>query len=376
MNSIEFLRPRLTGARFEGHAIPLELLKDLAVLEEMIVEVAKWKYLQDHPGRSRSPRGFTEGIELRLTGIEEGSAIPVISLLVAMLGLLPPENQVYFEHARDAVIDAIGAAETNKSITEYLPEFSLAYFDRMGRGLRDGEAMEFTSGSRPTPAKLTKETRRKLVLASSHVKEMTEETTVRGTVPEADQDKMTFQVQLPDGRKIVAPMSTQHLDDVLEAFTGYQSGTRVLLQGVGRFDRNERLRGVDSIEHICILDALDIPARLDELRLLKDGWLEGQGIVPSHGGLDWFEQTFRQNYPDELPLPFLYPTAEGGIQAEWSLGSNEITLVVDLSTHAGRWHALNMGPDSKELEKLLSLDDPGDWGWLVAQIEPMRPDAV
>ena len=38
--SIPFLSPRLVGERFVGHAIPLELLKDLAVVEEMIIEVA------------------------------------------------------------------------------------------------------------------------------------------------------------------------------------------------------------------------------------------------------------------------------------------------------------------------------------------------
>lgn len=46
---IPFLCPRMVGPRFDGHAIPLELLKDLAVLEEMIIEIAKWCYLQE-PG--------------------------------------------------------------------------------------------------------------------------------------------------------------------------------------------------------------------------------------------------------------------------------------------------------------------------------------
>jgi hypothetical protein len=41
MSTEPFLTPRLVGDRFEGHAIPLEVLKDFAVLEEMIVEVAK-----------------------------------------------------------------------------------------------------------------------------------------------------------------------------------------------------------------------------------------------------------------------------------------------------------------------------------------------
>lgn len=368
MDTVDFLRPRLTGARFEDHAIPLEFLKDLAVLEEMIVEIAKSEFLKDNPDRKRSPRGFTEGIELKLTGIEDGSAILTISLCLAVSTLFPlNKQQIYFERAREAVVGAIGAAEQDQSITDYLPEKTLSYFDRMGRSLRDGEAIEFTTPSCPTPARLTKETRRRLVLASSKVKELTEEAFVRGTVPEADQDDMTFEVQLSDSRKVGAPIAPQHLDVVLDAFNGYSEGTRVLLQGIGRFNRSERLLGFDSIGHISIIDALDIPARLDELRALKDGWLEGQGQAPLNEGLAWLSQTFGQRYPEDLPLPFLYPTAEGGIQAEWSLGPTEITLAIDIRTHVGEWHALNMEEDTEELREI-NLDEANAWQWLVEQI--------
>src|SRR3954470_3494971 len=103
-----FLRPRLIGERFEGHSIPLEILKDLAVLEEMIVEVAKSEFLKDHPQRRRSPRRFTDGITLKLTATKEGSLVPVISLVISSMSLFPPENQQCFERARDAVVNAIG----------------------------------------------------------------------------------------------------------------------------------------------------------------------------------------------------------------------------------------------------------------------------
>jgi hypothetical protein len=373
MTTVPFLRPRLVGARFEGHAIPLEFLKDLAVFEEMIVEVAKAEFLKDHPSRKRSPRGFTEGIELKLTGIEDGSVIPVISLVVAArmnVLPLPPDNQTYFERARDAVISAIGAAEGNQSITDHLPEKTLGYFDRIGRSLRDGEAIEFTPPEDRTPARLTKETRRKLVLASSAVKELTEETYVRGAVPEADQDDMTFEVQLIDGRKVRAPIATPHLDAILEAFNGYKSGTRVLLQGIGRFSRNDRLLGFESIEHVSILDLLDISARLDDLRLLQPGWLEGQGEPPAQEGLDWLSSVFNQQYPDDLPLPFLYPTAEGGIQAEWSLAKTEVTFAIDLTSHVGQWHALRMDVGAEETREL-NLGDTNDWQWLIEQLQRM-----
>ena len=58
------------------------------------------------------------------------------------------------------------------------------------------------------------------------------------------------------------------------------------------------------------LHPLDIPAQLDDFRHMQDGWLEGEGLAPSHDGLDWLTATFTQRYQTELPLPYIYPTPE------------------------------------------------------------------
>ncbi len=371
-----FLRPRLIGERFEEHSIPLEVLKDLAVLEEMIVEVAKSEFLKDHPNRRRSPRRFTDGVALKLSAIEEGSAIPVISLSITTTSLPfsffdedeEPLSKTYFERARDAVVNAIGAAEQGQPITDFLPEKTLGYFDRLGRSLREGEAMEFTTQARHNPARLTRETRRKLLLASSRLNELTEETSVRGTISEVDQDDMTFELQLIDGRKIKAPLPTQHLDTILEAFKGYRVGTRILIQGIGCINRNEKLVSFESIEHVSVLDPLDVPARLDELRLLKDGWLEGGGSAPTSAGIDWLSDKFTRDYPENLPLPFVYPTPEGGIRLEWSIDSHDISLEIDLKRHVAALHVLNLNSD-EEHEEELRLDEPAEWARLIQQIQ-------
>lgn len=60
------------------------------------------------------------------------------------------------------------------------------------------------------------------------------------------------------------------------------------------------------------LDPLDVRARLDDLRALSDGWLDGTGVAPPHAGLDWLASAFDRHFPDDLPLPHLYPTPEGG----------------------------------------------------------------
>ncbi len=375
MKSKPFLRPRLSGARFEHNSIPLELLKDISVIEEMIIELAKAEYLKDHSNRHRSPRGFTDGIELKLTGIEAGSAVLAIDLFINSNTIFPSKNRSYFERARDALVNAIDAADQNLAINEYLPEKALIYFDRMGRSLRDGDVIEFPLTDRQTPAKLTRETRRRLLLTSTKVKELTEETQVRGKVPTVDQDNMNFEVQTTDGRKIRGPVAAQHFDTIMEAFNGYRMGVRLLLQGIGRFNRSERLLGFDSIEHVTILDPLDVPSRLDELRHLKHGWLEGQGVPPAHEGLDWLSQSFCRCYPDALPLPFLYPTAEGGIQAEWTLADYEITLNIDLTNHIGHWHILDMKTDDEKV-KALNLNNSKDWEWFARRISEMAEDSA
>lgn len=375
MTTTPFMRPRFTGARFDGHAIPLELLGELAVFEEMVVEVAKWAFLQDNPDRKRTPRGFTNGITIKLTGVEEGSAVPVLSLVVAGATLFPTDGQVYFEKARDSIASAIQAAATDQQVTQFLPEKSLSYFDRIGRGLRDGEAIEFEMPHNNGVARLTRETRRKLLLASANVQELTDEVVIRGSISEVDQADMTFQIQQVDNRKVKAPLGSQHLDTILEAFAGYKTGTRIVLQGIGRFSRSDKLLGLDSVEHISLLDPLDLSVRLEELAVLKDGWLEGKGVAPSLTALQWLSQAFESSLPDDLPFPYAYPTPEGGVQLEWSLGEAEVSLEIDLLSHAGEWHALNLS-NGEDTSRTLNLDDSADWQWIQTQVRELSGGAV
>ena len=44
------------------------------------------------------------------------------------------------------------------------------------------------------------------------------------------------------------------------------------------------------------------------------------------------------NTPMSLPLPRIYPTPEGGVQMEWTLGRIDISLEIDLGDHTGYWH--------------------------------------
>ena len=340
----EFLKPRLVGERFNKHSLPLEMLKDFAALEEMIVEVAKWQFLQSHPDRTRIPRGFSKGLELHITNIEQGSVILAITLVSVILcqttnsELFPPVATSYFEQARDAIIETIACAEQNKSSP--LPSALLGYFDRFGRGLRDGEYIEFFDRNNQ-PTKLTPEIRKKLIRASQ-VDEWTEELPLKGRISEADQARMSFELELKDGNKLKAIFANQHLNTVLEAFNAYRQGARVALQCVVKKDKQDRLKSIESVEHITLLDPLDIESRLEELAELHDGWLDGKGLAPNHENMLWLGKAFDERFNPVLPLPYLYPTAEGGIQVEWSLADWQVSLEINLDSKSAQWQAFNL----------------------------------
>ncbi|NTU49721.1 MAG: hypothetical protein HGA87_02295 [Desulfobulbaceae bacterium] len=377
MTMIEFLKPRLCGERFSQTSIPLEFLKDLAVLEEMIFEVAKWKYLKNHPNRVRTPRGFTDGLELKLTGIEDGSAIPIISLFISSLTLqgIEPANSYYVEQARDSIVNAIYAAENHQTTESFLPEKSLSYFDRIGRSLKENEFIEFTTPSNPITARLSKETRRRLLLESSNVREFSDDVTIRGSIPQADQDEMQFKLLLSDGNKIPGPIPNQHFETIIQAFNEFRNGSKVIIQGVGKYNRQNRLISMESIEHISLLDPLDISERLDELKNLNDGWLDGEGTAPNPEVLNWLSNSFTRYYSAELPLPYIYPTAEGGIQVEWSLPPNDVSLEIDLTTHQGEWHCLNLNTNEEETDTF-NLNEGSDWARLIDVIQHIGSSEV
>ena len=111
----------------------------------------------------------------------------------------------------------------------------------------------------------------------------------------------------------------------------------------------------------------DVPARLDELRGMRDGWLDGSGLAPKSAGLDWLSTAFDRHYPDDAPLPYTYPTPEGGISMEWSVENNEAMLEIDIDDHSAEWFWLDLDSDD-EFERTLNLDDIADWQWLASEI--------
>jgi hypothetical protein len=354
----DFLEPKLCGERFRDHTVPLELLKDFSALEEMLVEVAKWKFKQEHQNRERIQRNFANGIELQLAGVGDGSAKLAIVLAYSSSLLFPPDNVKYFEQAKTEIVNAIALSAEDRP--QVLPANYLSYFDRFGRGLRPGESIEFPQGDRIVT--LNSEIRKKLI-RSAQVEIWTEERALRARVYEMNVRGDSFEFELSDGTRAEAPLNDNCKDAVVDAMRGYRNGAYVLIQGVVQWDRKDHLKGFESIEHVTPLDPLDVTLRLEQIAALNDGWFDGKGIAPNKEMLSWLSIQFDAYFDGDRPLPYLYPTAEGGVQAEWTLNNNEVSLDIDLEKKQAEYQALNL-KDNTCSEFTFSLADQNGWNQL------------
>ena len=82
------------------------------------------------------------------------------------------------------------------------------------------------------------------------------------------------------------------------------------------------VRDLEVVDDERAADVQRVWRRLVELRTLRDGWIEGEGVLPDPVVVARAREILARLLVDdrELPRPKVYPTPDGGIQVEWTLG--------------------------------------------------------
>ncbi len=364
--------PCYEGTRFEDHSFPLNLLGDLMILRSMTIEMAKAIYLEKNPERKRIPRNFTNGISIDLEGIEPGSAIPNIFLKAPSEGFFPGANTDYYLEAPQRITKAIESAHLNKEISDLVPNNVLGYFNQLGSNLRDDERINFGKKNE-SQAILDKDSRKRLVLAASKTKEYNSPFEIRGIVTALDKDRKTFEIQTTSGERLKGEYSLEYLEILQSALVEMENNRKVLIKGVATFNAFDKLIKVDSLDDAVSLDHLDVPARLEELSLLKQGWLDGeQGDPLDIDSIKWLGETFDKWYDGEnLPLPATFPTPEGNIQFEWTLNHHEISLMVNLENQTAEYYSLNT-QSKDDISESMDLNKDEAWVRLIQLIKDIH----
>lgn len=353
---IDFSQPKFTGARFDDHTLPVDVARDLAAYERLIVELAKHLYLQEHPERQRVPKGFEAGFRLDIERIDEGSTKPMLALVMAGALALQGGERDYFERARDLVAECIAAPVT--ALPEAFPKELLGYFNQFGRSLRADEALELPLQS-GNPARLTQDKRKQLVLAADQVYERG--ISLNGYIEEVDFAKSSFRLKMVDNSPAVVIPMPDSFHNTARTYGGRERH-QISVVGVGTYDSYERLQKVISIESLEVTKNYVISARLDEISQLQNGWFEGSGMAPNPDSLSRFSEKLIADYPEKLPIPLIISKQDGNLLFEWK-AEGDPSLDIDLTNLEASYHAF--GANDEDVERDFQLDAAG-WQSLFA----------
>jgi len=352
-----FARLRLTGGRFDGDGMPVETLVELTAYRDLVVGVAKELFRTRHPHRQRVPRGFEDRLHLRLRTVEDGSAVPVLERALPEGTLLAPDDE--FTQARDLIEEAVAAVDDEAPLPDAFPTDALVLFNRFGQTLRADEAIELRRGRATSGPRYTPEVRKALVLKQKQTYQ--QEVHDFGWVLDVDSVGMRclIRLRMGPGTPIPAPLDEVTFAPVKEALEPNGAGPPVRISGIGVFDAERGLIRLDSIHDATILDdpedlaALD--HRLDELASLEPGWLDGEGIPPDAVVIARARRILADLMSFEVPRPRVFPTPEGGVQAEWTVGDHEISVTFEPD---GKLYAVSVNVASGQTqEPQLTADD-------------------
>lgn len=357
-SSNHFATQIFRGGRFESNTLPIDVLPDLAAYRDLVVELAKHLFLQREPARKRVPKGFVESFQLSLSAVGAGSAHAVLERIEeeSPMHVLFPQTDL-FDEARDLIEAVIFAAENKRDLPQQFPPHLAKRFNQFGRGLRDDEFVELRGPSKDTGPRYNKSIRKWIVLQQegSYEDDVDLVAVLSGGVIHREQ----ITIQLDDGALVDGRCSQQIVKHVLDL--GF-AGRRMRVQGLGSYDRTERLERILRVEDISPIDDEETagPAALkvqfDELKLLKSGWFE-EGTPPlDPAGLESF-RSFLHNVLDntEIPTPYLYPTVDGDARAEWSFPEWEVSATAELAGQSIILFATHLRSDASE-ERTISID--------------------
>jgi len=112
----------------------------------------------------------------------------------------------------------------------------------------------------------------------------------------------------------------------------------------------------------------DTESRLEALALLKDGWLNGEGRALDSASLVRLAKIFDKSFSRSLPQPYFYPTLEGGVRAEWTLGDWEVSLDIALPSLVAHYQAVNTVTEETS-DQIMYLTSENGIGWLTLNEE-------
>lgn len=329
--SKRFMELTFDGGRFVTHSVPVDVLAELATVQRLLVKVARHLFFLRHPDRRRVPQGFVDAAQIHLASAEAHCFTAELERPGAWEGA-SPDDLAIFASARDLSIAALAAASTEDPLPPEFPGNALDLLAALGRRLEDGERLLVRGiGAAAPSARVDQESRVKLAAFIQKPLERVER--LDGEVEQMDDGSHRFTLRTRAGARIEVPFDPLQRAPLVEAFS-QRPIARVRVRGQLVLGAPWRMKQVEELEVMDDERAADVQKVWDRLASfdeIQDGWLEGEGRAPSERAIVHARHVLARLLVERRALerPRVFPTPNGGVQAEWVIGPWAIDISFD-----------------------------------------------
>lgn len=317
-----FFRLYFDKGRFAAprHGLPFRALPALGLFEVAIRQIARQVFFGSNPERKRVRAGFDD-FELTLLTLKTGCAD-------AMAIRTDPDQQDgdEFDHARTKFLEEIQKLDDQDDC-----DLSRTALHDLGRafGFLDGdeEIKVYLPDSIEPALTITRRTVVRVETAASrapvtetrplHIvgKPYTINTTQKriGLYRREQRDAVSLPIREEDEAIYLQALSV--------------SEPR-LLRALGQATYEDHiLQEIAPDLKFSLVGGPRLTSRCEEFRALEDGWLDGEGVAPSWAFLQRAERAIWHLVEVVgIDRPHVYPTPEGGLQAEWDIGDKAVQI--------------------------------------------------
>jgi hypothetical protein len=362
--SKRFMELTFDGGRFVAHSVPVDVLAELATVQRLLVKVARHLYFLRHTDRRRVPQGFVDAAQIHLASAEANCFTAELERPGAWEGA-SPDDLAIFASARDLSIEALAAASRGDPLPPQFPRNALDLLAALGRRLENGEMLLVHGiGAAAPSARVDQESRAKLAAFIQQPLERVER--IDGEVEQMDDASHRFTLRTRAGQRIEVPFEPVQRAPLLDAF-GQRPIARVRVRGQLLLGAPWRMRQVEELEVVDDERATEVQKvwdRLASFTEIQDGWLEGEGRAPSERAIVHAKHVLARLLVEQRALerPRVFPTPNGGVQAEWVIGP----WAIDISFH----------PDDGAIEAEATHGNTGEERSASFTAEQVSPDTV
>jgi hypothetical protein len=308
---------KFVGDRFDGGRLPVSALSDLSAFRDLLASFAKDQWRENHRSKKRLPNGFVKSLDLFLTEIEDGSAVPVLEWSDTDADKFLPGFSSELEDTLDAsynkIVQLVEEASTGRYPTALSSEHVRA-LNKFGSGLQEKERIEFV-GSKDANGNVVylDDAKRKAII--TNVSETYEKRIHALGRLSGVHENGTLTLTESLFPTLLIPVDPSRIADDFDGNIGSTIQFEILVE----LDHEDRIKEVRETTHAEIIEPNLVEhvnaalRRLTEIQGLDAGWLDGKGIQPATNAIRIARELI-QRRPSVAEKLALFPIPEGGVE--------------------------------------------------------------